>query len=97
MKRLLPVLSIEDADMMQIPCPSCGPRDEDEFTYGGDANPVRPSPADAVTDEEWERYLFHYDTSKGLKTERWLHSFGCRRWFNIQRNTLTHEVMSKAT
>jgi sarcosine oxidase, subunit delta len=85
-------LSIETINMMQIPCPSCGLRDEDEFTYGGDANPVRPSPVDAVGDEVWERYLYHHDTTKGVKTERWLHSFGCRRWFNVDRDTATHEV-----
>jgi sarcosine oxidase, subunit delta len=96
MKRLLLALSIEAIDMMQIPCPVCGLRDEDEFTYGGDANPVRPTPVDTVSDEGWERYLYHYDTMKGVKAERWLHSYGCRRWFNIQRNTLTHEVMGKA-
>jgi sarcosine oxidase delta subunit len=24
--------------------------------------------------------------------ERWLHSRGCRRWFNVLRNTITNEI-----
>jgi sarcosine oxidase subunit delta len=23
--------------------------------------------------------------------ERWVHSAGCRRWFNVWRNTINHE------
>jgi sarcosine oxidase subunit delta len=25
--------------------------------------------------------------------ERWLHAYGCGRWFNAARNTLTHEIL----
>ncbi len=28
--------------MLLIPCPWCGPRDETEFTYGGEAHIVAP-------------------------------------------------------
>jgi sarcosine oxidase, subunit delta len=24
--------------------------------------------------------------------ERWCHSFGCAQWFNVARDTLTHEI-----
>jgi len=24
--------------------------------------------------------------------ERWVHSAGCRRWFNLVRDTVTHEM-----
>ncbi|OUS18618.1 hypothetical protein A9Q97_00645, partial [Rhodospirillales bacterium 47_12_T64] len=26
--------------------------------------------------------------------ERWVHSDGCRRWFNVARNTVTNEIVS---
>jgi sarcosine oxidase subunit alpha len=29
---------------------------------------------------------------KGLFKERWLHAHGCRRWFNAERHTVTHEI-----
>ena len=29
--------------MMLIPCPWCGPRNQVEFTYGGDATVKRPA------------------------------------------------------
>jgi heterotetrameric sarcosine oxidase delta subunit len=28
---------------------------------------------------------------KGWFAERWVHNVGCRRWFNIWRNTVNHE------
>lgn len=77
---------------MQIRCPWCGLRDESEFAYGGDANPVRPTPSHEVSDKEWEGYLFHHNTEKDVKRERWLHSYGCRQWFNVRRDLVTHEV-----
>jgi len=24
--------------------------------------------------------------------ERWVHTAGCRRWFNVVRDTVTHEI-----
>ncbi len=30
---------------------------------------------------------------KGAHRERWYHEAGCRRWFNIERDTLTHEIL----
>jgi sarcosine oxidase subunit delta len=76
--------------MMQIPCIHCGPRDENEFTCGGTAHMTRPG-LDA-SDETWGEYLFFRDNPKGLHFERWRHSFGCGQWFNIARNTVTHEI-----
>jgi heterotetrameric sarcosine oxidase delta subunit len=29
---------------------------------------------------------------KGTHYERWVHAHGCRRWFNVQRNTVTHVI-----
>ena len=44
--------------MLLIPCPWCGPRDECEFVYGGEAHIKRPENPDALSDAEWADYLF---------------------------------------
>jgi heterotetrameric sarcosine oxidase delta subunit len=77
--------------MLLVPCPYCGPRDETEFTYGGPSHIARPD-LDA-TDREWTRYLYHRDNPDGPFRERWLHTFGCARWFNAVRDTSTHEFL----
>ena len=78
--------------MLLIECPWCGARDESEFTYGGEAHIVRPENPDNVTDEEWADYLFYRKNPKGDHLEQWCHASGCRRWFNVQRDTLTYEI-----
>jgi sarcosine oxidase subunit delta len=81
--------------MMLIPCPECGPRDEVEFGYGGQAHVNYPAGGGHdMTDEEWARYLFFRDNPKGLFAERWVHSGGCRRWFNAVRDTVTYEFVA---
>ena len=77
--------------MLQIPCPYCGTRDEVEFTYGGEAHVTRPGPD--VDDDAWSDYLFNRRNPKGIHSERWCHSYGCGQWFNVVRNTATHEVL----
>ncbi|WP_214416019.1 sarcosine oxidase subunit delta [Sphaerisporangium fuscum] len=78
--------------MLLIPCPWCGPRDEAEFHYGGQAHVAYPENPAALTDEEWGRYLFFRDNPKGWFAERWSHTAGCRRWFNLERDTATGEI-----
>jgi len=80
--------------MLLIECPWCGPRDEVEFQCGGQSHIERPGPPEAVSDERWGAYLFERINPKGLHRERWVHAFGCRRWFNIARNTATHEIIA---
>jgi sarcosine oxidase, subunit delta len=76
--------------MMQIDCPHCGLRPENEFHFGGQSHIQRP-PLDC-SDETWGDYLFARDNPKGDHAERWRHTFGCARWFNMIRNTVTHEI-----
>ena len=76
---------------MLIPCPWCGLRPDAEFSAGGEAHLVRADP-DASTDEQWGRYLYFRANVKGAQRERWFHAYGCRRWFNIVRDTVTHEI-----
>lgn len=77
--------------MMQIPCIYCGPRDETEFVCGGTSHIVRPELS--ATDAVWGEYLFFRDNPKGLHRERWRHAYGCGQWFNLVRDTLTHEIV----
>ena len=79
--------------MLRIPCPYCGPRDETEFHYGGQAHVAYPADPDALDDAAWAEYLFVRDNPKGEWAERWAHSGGCRRWFNLIRDTATHSVL----
>lgn len=76
--------------MIRLSCPFCGTRDETEFHCGGDAHIVRPGPE--VGDVEWSDYLFNHDNPRGLHFERWCHVFGCGQWFNVVRDTFTHEI-----
>ena len=78
--------------MLIIPCPWCGPRDETEFSYGGDATIRRPEDPAATSDETWADYLYVRENPRGAHREHWFHRFGCRRWLVLRRDTLTHAV-----
>ena len=80
--------------MLLIRCPWCGPRDEVEFRYGGQADIPYPEDSDALSDEEWADFLFMRDNPSGPFRERWYHVHGCRRWFNALRNTATDEFLA---
>ena len=79
--------------MLIINCPHCGPREESEFACGGEAHIARPLAENSISDAEFAEYLFLRDNPKGLFLERWRHSAGCRRWFNIARDTVSHEII----
>ena len=74
---------------MRIPCPHCGPRDEDEFLYRGDATVERPRSEDA---EAFYLYVYERRNPKGWHAEWWMHAAGCRQWFKLVRHTVTHEI-----
>jgi sarcosine oxidase, subunit delta len=78
--------------MLIIDCPNCGPRSETEYGYGGQAHVAYPADPHALSDEDWAQYLFYRDNSKGTYAERWVHSAGCRKWFNAVRDTRTYEI-----
>lgn len=78
--------------MFLIECPHCGPRDESEFTCGGEAHLLRPRDPDALDDAQWAEYLFMRTNPRGPHHERWVHTQGCRRWFNVRRDTVTHRI-----
>lgn len=79
--------------MQLIACPWCGPREETEFSFGGQAHVAYPADPSALTDEQWARYVFFRDNPKGRSAERWMHAAGCRRWFDAVRDTRTHRFL----
>ena len=79
--------------MLLISCPWCGPRDEVEFRYGGQAHIAYPADPRALEDAAWAEFVFMRDNPKGPFRERWRHSSGCRRWFNVERDTVTNRIL----
>ncbi len=77
--------------MLQIKCPYCGVRDENEFRNGGEGGIERP--ATTVGDERWAHYLFFRKNRKGVHSEIWCHVHGCNKWFGVERDTVTHEIV----
>jgi sarcosine oxidase subunit delta len=80
--------------MLLISCPNCGSRDETEFHYGGQAHVPYPENPHELTGREWAEFLFYRDNTKGVFAERWLHSTGCRQWFNMLRDTVTYDIQA---
>jgi heterotetrameric sarcosine oxidase delta subunit len=78
--------------MLLIPCPWCGPRDETEFHSGGEAHRIRPIDPSAIDNKAWGDFLFMRENIKGWQGERWYHQSGCRRWFVLERDTVTHAI-----
>jgi sarcosine oxidase subunit delta len=80
--------------MLLIKCPYCGDRDESEFSFGGEGGITRPLNPDSLSDEEWADYLFNRTNPRGAHDELWNHVQGCRRWFNVERDTVTYKIAS---
>ena len=79
---------------MRIPCPHCGTRGSEEFSYRGAAPPPRPM-SDAPA-QEWHDYVYLRDNPAGLNTELWQHVHGCRRWLVVRRDTRSHAILAAA-
>lgn len=79
--------------MFHIHCPYCGEfREEEEFHAKGQAHLARPENPESCSDKEWGDYLFFRDNPRGIHHELWVHAIGCRKFFNITRNTVTYEI-----
>ena len=76
---------------MLIPCPNCGPRDVEEFSYLGDATVKRPKESD-LRQEAWNAYVYDRANPRGPHTEYWQHAHGCRHILIVERDTATHAV-----
>ena len=75
--------------MLLVPCPNCGPRNATDFAYQSEAV-ARPDPNDASR-AEWRSYLYLRDNPAGWLRETWYCRSGCRRYFILERNTMTNE------
>ena len=74
---------------MRIPCPFCGPRGNEEFSYLGDATVRRPTGDDV---NAWASAVYLRDNPAGPHRELWHHVAGCRAWLVVTRDTRTHEI-----
>lgn len=72
-----------------VPCPNCGPRRVDEFSFGGEYQ-QRPGPD--VSDLAWGHYLYGRKNVAGVQTEWWYHRHGCEHWFLAERDTRSNAV-----
>ncbi|MEM7172580.1 MAG: sarcosine oxidase subunit delta [Pseudomonadota bacterium] len=79
--------------MIHIPCPWCGPRDETEFTYGGEAGDVMPA-LDGQSDQvAWHAFVHLSENPSGPVSEFWYHGGGCGRWLLVRRDTASYEIL----
>jgi methylglutamate dehydrogenase subunit B len=65
-----------------LTCPNCGPRDVQEFRYGGQIPPAGTPPRGPSG-----------SNLPGAQRERWYHRFGCRCWLVAERDVRTNEVL----
>ncbi len=80
--------------MLLIECPYCREaRPEVEFQYAGEAHILRPHANAAVTDAQWAQYLYFRSNPRGLHRERWRHIYGCARFFNAVRDTVSDAIV----
>jgi sarcosine oxidase subunit delta len=89
-----PLTALIEHTMIRIDCPWCGPRDETEFVYRGDAT-VRRQPAGACEAAFFE-YIRARTNPHGWHVEWWRHTGGCRKELQVVRSTVTHEVRAVA-
>lgn len=75
--------------MQLFNCPFCGPRDETEFHFGGEAGNLRPD--GDVTAERWAGYLYMRNNPKGAAREVWVH-MNCGEFFVMERDSVSHTV-----
>ena len=78
--------------MLLIPCPWCGPREQFEFAFGGEAPGRRPADPSMLDDATWTDYLFTTVNVMGAGRYLVCHTGGCGQWFTVTLDTLTHEV-----
>ncbi len=80
----------QETDTMRLTCPFCGPRDQSEFTYLGDATVTRPSVTEPL--EKHVAYAYVRTNPAGPHSELWYHAFGCRSWLKVSRDVRTHAI-----
>jgi sarcosine oxidase subunit delta len=80
--------------MLLIHCPYCDEeRPELEFRNAGEAHIARPENIAEISDEEFEGFFFIRSNPKGLVYERWRHMYGCARFFNAVRDSVSDKFL----
>jgi heterotetrameric sarcosine oxidase delta subunit len=74
-----------------LPCPNCGPRDVNEFSYAGEVT-VRPKSTPTL--RQLAEYVYFRRNVAGVQREWWYHRLGCEVWFQAERDTRTNEFLS---
>jgi sarcosine oxidase, subunit delta len=83
-----------EVEMLLIRCPyCCMERPEIEFRYAGEAHIARPPDPASVDDAVWADYLYMRSNPKGVHLERWRHIYGCARFFNVARDTVSDRIL----
>lgn len=80
--------------MLIVPCPHCGPRNSADMRYVGESH-SRPDP-NATPPHEWRDYLYMHDNPAGWLKETWYCRSGCRRYFSLERHTVTNQFRNPA-
>ncbi|SEH62780.1 sarcosine oxidase subunit delta [Paracoccus alkenifer] len=81
--------------MLLIHCPYCDETlPEAEFTYAGEAHVIRPPDPSALSDDDWQGFLFIRSNTRGPHYERWRHFHGCGRFFNAVRDTVSDRFLT---
>ncbi|WP_404366735.1 sarcosine oxidase subunit delta [Sphingomonas sp. MMS24-J45] len=79
--------------MLQIDCPLCGPRAQVEFVYERTLDSIVTLD---MTAEETVARLYARTNPRGVDSELWRHSFGCRQWIVLERDRISHAIVSVA-
>ena len=77
---------------MRLPCPFCGERGIEEFSYAGDATLSRPGGNAEQT--AWVDYVYMRTNPAGPHSEFWYHASACRQVLRVERDTRTHAILS---
>ena len=76
--------------MKILNCPLNGPRNVQEFVYGGEVGEM-PDPA-TCTDADWADFIFLVENRKAVIREWWCHA-PTTFWFIAERDTASDEVL----
>ena len=75
--------------MKIMPCPLNGPRNIQEFVWGGE---LKEAPGPDAGDAGWAAYVFLEDNRKGVVREWWCHA-PTNYWFIAERDTGTDTIL----
>jgi sarcosine oxidase subunit delta len=78
--------------MILLDCPNCGPRNSQEFRYGGEYKPRPKAPLETI-DAAWNDYIYMRDNKAGIQKEWWYHRAGCGYWFLAERHTKSNKIL----